>query len=61
MKDSVILKIERKKPIQNEDYDSLIEQLESTLWNEAEITIELYDLKLINSSDDVKQQGDNVE
>jgi len=50
MKYSLILNIERKKPLGYEEYDALIEQLESILWNEAEITIKFYDLKLIETN-----------
>ena len=48
MKYSLILNIERKKPIGNCEYGDIIEKLESSLWNEFEINIKLYDLKLIN-------------
>ena len=48
MKYSLILNIERKKPIGNCEYDDIIEKLESTLNNVFGINIKLYDLKLIN-------------
>ena len=48
MKYSLILNIERKKPIGNNEYDEIIEKLESVLHNEFKINIKLYDLKIIN-------------
>ena len=43
MKYNLILNIERKKSIGNNEYDEIIEQLESTLYNNFGINIKLHD------------------
>ena len=47
VKYSLMLNIERKNPLPNDEVDTLLELLQSTLWNEAEMNISSSDLKMI--------------
>ena len=47
MKYSLILNIEKERPIDNSEYNEIIEKLESVLHNDFQINIKLYDLKMI--------------